>query len=314
MSGKSSPLVSVVIPAHNAERTIKHAITSALAQTYSNIEIIVCDDASSDNTALVVNSIQDRRIHLLRNQNNEGPGPSRDYAIACARGNWIALLDADDSWLPDRLEIMLSGAKRNEIIFDDTLLCHDTRGALVPGHRLHGKRAFGSSGSPTIVELSQFLRADRLLIHPLLPIRELRALGLKHSKRRFGEDAEFYISLALSGVNMRYVPMPLYLYRITPGSLTSDPTSRGEMSRMLSKFLEDPGIPTDVRASLKHKISRLALDEEAHDVARRLKNGQILTAFKKIALNPSILKRIMLRLPDHARYEIRRLIARAPSR
>lgn len=96
--------VSVVVPAFNAERTIEAAVESVLAQTHSDFELIVCDDASADKTPDIVLSYADERVRLVKNTRNLGEGSSRDKAIAAAHGEWIAVLDADDAWSPDRLE------------------------------------------------------------------------------------------------------------------------------------------------------------------------------------------------------------------
>src|ERR1700679_3276613 len=97
---------SVVIPAYNAERTIRRTIASALAQTEQRFEVVVIDDASSDATAAIVANLaeQDRRIILLRNTSNLGPAASRNRGLAVVRGDWVVLLDADDEILPERIE------------------------------------------------------------------------------------------------------------------------------------------------------------------------------------------------------------------
>ncbi|MFW2439118.1 MAG: glycosyltransferase family 2 protein [Arenicellales bacterium] len=100
-----APLVSVIIPAFNAATTIKRTIQSVLAQTYPHFEILVIDDGSSDGTSDVVNNLAagDERIKLLQ-QENQGVAAARNFGIRNARGDYIAPLDADDLWLPDKLE------------------------------------------------------------------------------------------------------------------------------------------------------------------------------------------------------------------
>ena len=98
------PLVSVVMPAYNAEKTIGPAIRSILGQTYQNFELIIVDDASKDRTVDIVKSFSDPRIVLLRNKKNLKAGPSFNIAIENARGEYIASNDADDISMPNRLE------------------------------------------------------------------------------------------------------------------------------------------------------------------------------------------------------------------
>lgn len=96
-----SPSISVVIPAYNAAAIVGRAIESALAQTAPPLEVIVIDDGSADNTADVV-AAYEPRVKLLR-QENGGPAAARNHGARVSQGDWIALLDADDSWLPQKL-------------------------------------------------------------------------------------------------------------------------------------------------------------------------------------------------------------------
>jgi glycosyltransferase involved in cell wall biosynthesis len=98
------PTVSVVIPAHNRSLVVSRAIDSALTQTYQPLEIIVVDDGSSDNTREVVESIRDSRIRYLRHDRNLGAGAARNTGIRAATGDYVAFLDSDDEWMPQKLE------------------------------------------------------------------------------------------------------------------------------------------------------------------------------------------------------------------
>jgi len=95
-------LVSVVIPAFNSERYIAECIDSVLNQTYQNIEIIIIDDGSTDNTVNIISKYKSDKIKLF-NQKNSGPGAARNYGVKQASGMWVAFIDADDIWLPDKI-------------------------------------------------------------------------------------------------------------------------------------------------------------------------------------------------------------------
>lgn len=101
----TNPLVSVIIPAYNAERFIQKTLESVVNQTYHNIEVLVVDDGSQDKTAEIVKSIaqQDSRVILLQ-QENTGVAAARNLAISKSRGEYIAPIDADDIWFPQNLE------------------------------------------------------------------------------------------------------------------------------------------------------------------------------------------------------------------
>ena len=94
-------LISVVIPAHDRERTIARAISGVLAQTYGNIEIVVVDDASADGTAAKVEALGHPKVRLVRHDRNRGAAAARNSGVAAARGVWIAFQDSDDDWLPE---------------------------------------------------------------------------------------------------------------------------------------------------------------------------------------------------------------------
>src|SRR5690348_3025712 len=98
--------ISVIIPAYNAANCIQRAIDSALAQTLPPREVIVVDDGSTDETPRLVVSYGER-VHLIQ-QSNAGPGAARNRAVRASRGEWLAMLDADDSWLPQKLERQLA--------------------------------------------------------------------------------------------------------------------------------------------------------------------------------------------------------------
>lgn len=103
-----TPLVSVVIPAYNAERFLPESMGSVLSQTWRDLELIVVDDGSTDGTAAVVRSFADERVRLITKENRRTVSDARNAGIAAARGTWVALLDADDVWLPRKLEAQLS--------------------------------------------------------------------------------------------------------------------------------------------------------------------------------------------------------------
>ncbi|MBO7105488.1 MAG: glycosyltransferase family 2 protein [Fibrobacter sp.] len=106
-------LVSIIMPSYNTGRFIAESIRSVLAQTYTNWELIIVDDASTDNTDEVVAPYCHPReggdlpskIHYLKNSQNSGAAVSRNRALREARGKWIAFLDSDDLWTPDKLGV-----------------------------------------------------------------------------------------------------------------------------------------------------------------------------------------------------------------
>lgn len=113
-------LVSIIMPSYNTAPFIRQAIQSVLEQTYENWELLIVDDCSTDNTCNIISDIQDERIHLFKNERNSGAAVSRNWALREARGRWIAFLDSDDLWEPEKLEKQLTFMEKNGYSFSYT--------------------------------------------------------------------------------------------------------------------------------------------------------------------------------------------------
>lgn len=101
---ENNPTVSVILPTYNRAQLIGRAIQSVLDQTYQDFELIIVDDGSKDNTAKIINNLEDRRIKYVRHEKNKGANAARNTGIAMARGEYIAFQDSDDEWFPEKLE------------------------------------------------------------------------------------------------------------------------------------------------------------------------------------------------------------------
>ena len=113
-------LVSIITPSYNTARFLRETIECVLAQTYTNWEMLIVDDCSTDGTDDVLGSFSDERIRCFKNERNSGAAISRNFALRQARGRWIAFLDSDDLWLPDKLEKQIRFMKENGCAFSYT--------------------------------------------------------------------------------------------------------------------------------------------------------------------------------------------------
>ena len=111
---QSGALVSIVTPAYNATRFVTQTIESVLSQTYADWELLIVDDCSTDDTAGVVGryAARDFRVRLLRHERNGGPAQARETALQASGGRYIAFLDSDDLWLPQKLEHQIAFMQR----------------------------------------------------------------------------------------------------------------------------------------------------------------------------------------------------------
>lgn len=256
----SAPLVSVIMPAYNCEATIGTAIRSVLAGTHDNIQIVVCNDASTDGTRAIVEALADTRITLLHNECNRGPGASRERAIAASDGAWISFLDADDVWRPERLSHLLKATegRGDTMAFDDILLCHHTPAGLKPWRRLHGTRAFGARSAGAVdVPTARWAATRQFVMQPLISAAALHESGVHHGNRRFQEDTEFILRLLATGLRLRYTPHADYLYRITPGSLSGVPhpgrQTREMLEDVLPLFFADPSMTRALQRKIDYR-------------------------------------------------------------
>ncbi len=107
-------LVSVIIPVFNRKELLPRALNSVLKQSYRNLEILVIDDGSTDGVGELSMLFQDQRVRYIRNETNCGVSKARNTGIAKAQGSWIALLDSDDEWVPEKIEQQLRWLKSNQ--------------------------------------------------------------------------------------------------------------------------------------------------------------------------------------------------------
>jgi glycosyltransferase involved in cell wall biosynthesis len=210
-------LVSVVIPARNAAKTLERAVSSVLAQDYRPIEVIVVDDASSDETAAVAASFPGGVVRLIRQPVPLGAAGARNAGIATARGEIIAFQDADDEWLPGKLTaqvaMLTSEASPVFVACGCSLIAangYDV-GPLYNGRTPQaGSRAWpGLLACNTIATPSVVVWRDTLL-----------AVGGFDTALPVGEDQDLWIRLAMKG-SLGYLPAALVLVHATPNSLSA---------------------------------------------------------------------------------------------
>jgi len=216
----SPPLVSVVIPAHNAAPWIGETLDSVLRQTHGRREIIVVDDGSTDDTLRRLEPYR-RQIHLLR-QGGAGPGAARNAGFRAAAGEYMALLDHDDLWAPEKLEIQLSVAARHPesgLVACDGLE-FDGATVLSPGllPRVIAERlARSPDGEITAEFFLDFVRGNLITCpaQTLIPRRVVERIGPMTTVPGEPSDWEYYLRIAASFpmtfhahslVRWRYVP------------------------------------------------------------------------------------------------------------
>lgn len=187
---QSNDLVSVITPAFNSGRFIAETIMSVQSQTYKNWEMIIVDDCSTDKTRELVLSFQEKdpRIKYYRNENNKGTAYSRNLALRKAKGKWIAFLDSDDIWHPEKTERQLEFMIKNNYHFSYTNYCEidedsNEKGILMTGPRCIDKKkmiAYCWPGCLTIMYDAEYIGLMQTVD---IKINEEYALWIKIAKK-----------------------------------------------------------------------------------------------------------------------------------
>jgi len=218
--------VSVIMAAFNAEDTIARAVSSALAQTRAVAEVIVVDDVSTDNTRAVVERLAERdpRIKLIASGVNRGPSASRNAAISEAAGEWIAVLDADDAWAPDRIEKMMAAISDEAVdVVADNQLLYDAAADQVT--RVAFPVARGRRRIRPIDVFQQEIKLGAEFSYGILKPVIRKAFLQQHrisyvETARYGEDMLLLAELLLAGARAVLIPDPLYIYTTRVGDLS----------------------------------------------------------------------------------------------
>ena len=307
--GSVRPCVSVVMPAFNAERTIEGAVRSVLGQTFEDLELIVCADACTDGTLARLGHFKDPRLIVIENASNLGEGRSRDRAIAKASGRWLAVIDADDEWLPNRIDRMLEATRGDDVlVFDNIMQCHDSEQRLIPWKPIRLPGVFGPERRGIAdVQFPSFIVQHRLLIKPIFPREIVTRQDIRHSTSKIGADNEFFLRIFASGIPIRYVAEPMYLYRLTPGSATNHPEKHRLMRQSIGTGLTVEGFGDAARAAIREKLRQLDRAETYEHFRGAVRSGAIHDAVSVLGAEPWIVGHFFRRLLGDAAYHLHRV-------
>lgn len=233
--------VSFVVPAYNSSATIRDALESIASQSVQPREIVVVDDASTDDTCVVVEGMADEHttVRLVRMEQNGGPATARNRGVQEASGEWVAFLDADDMCVPGRLEKQLAFLRENP---DVAMVCGQAEriSGSIPG-RGRGPAARGD-GRVRMLGLSDFIQNNQVATSTVLIRRDVfLQLGGFDPQFRGPEDLDLWLRLAAEH-EIGMLDVPLALYRHVPGSLSMDPERfLPQVMGVLAKAFADGG-------------------------------------------------------------------------
>lgn len=295
------PTVSVITPTYNVEPYIAQCIESVQAQTLTDWEMILVDDASTDGTVAVIERyLSDPRVKLFRNERNYGAGYTRNRALEAASGEWVAILDSDDWFAPQRLERLVEFAQ-------------STQAQMV----VDLQQYVGDSEEKTICIWSQFgtnptswryyTATEVIKAHPSFKPLILRQFLCEHGIRfvpgiRKSQDYAFYVEILLRGARFAVLPEAMYFYRVRKGSITTiyhEQVAVEELTKSydyLYELARQLGLDAEARALTQsfNKRKMLALYPL---FAQHLKRLEFAKAFRLYRLAPNLLGYFLKNLP-----------------
>lgn len=294
---ETRPVVSVVMANHNGARHIESAMRSVLAQTVGQLELIVVDDASTDDSLAIVRRVaaSDRRVMLLVEPQNLGPGAARNRALEAARGQWIAIVDSDDLLEPDRLVLLVDRARADgaQIVADNLMVFSDD-GGFAP-HPFLPPAGFAA---PRWVTLTDYVRAsvmfgpgpDYGFLKPLIAAEALEGLRYDESLR-IGEDYDLMLRLLSRTGRLRIEPRALYRYRKHSSSISHrlKPHHLAQMLAAQARFRDGAGdLAPDLKTALAQRKRSLVKALAYERVVEGIKAGRLLPSLGRAAMSPGV--------------------------
>jgi glycosyltransferase involved in cell wall biosynthesis len=292
------PMVSIIMPAYNCEKYIHNAIRSVINQSFTDWELIVVDDGSTDNTPRVVQEFVDSRILFFRHEKNRGAGAARNTAIAKAHGEWGALLDADDMWDIQRLSKLVEVAKNypHSLVADDIWNCLSGKnGDILPWKTCFSNKGFSKllkNVSVSGVEPQVFIKYELGLIKPIFPLKIIKQLKISYSNLVNSHDMEFYMQCFKYGLRLYVLNEPLYYYRMVQREFKI--TSYLGFLKVYEYLLNDDGYNELIREALEIKYNEF---KHYRYFVGYLKSFQIIKALSILLISPNTFIIFIRKLP-----------------
>jgi glycosyltransferase involved in cell wall biosynthesis len=284
--GLDGPTFTVVMPAHNTASTVGQAIASVLAQTRTDLELVVVDDGSTDGTAEEARRFEfDSRVRVLQ-QDRGGAGAARNLAIAHARGRCVSMLDSDDLWLPTYLQVVGDALER----YPDVGLAHTGHWVLEepPGLVRRLAPSGEEASRPTKLDADELLvrlTQTNTLVNSTVTVRRpvLDEVGGCDTTLAASIDFELWLRIAAAGYGIVRAPGRHAVYRWRRGSIQSDPRNEVRSHRSLRevyrRVAEEWDVPADVKALATSRVS--ALDRRIDTLTGKRRLASALLALRR---------------------------------
>lgn len=232
---EKKPKVSVVIPTYNRAHTLDRAIKSILGQTFNDLELIIVDDGSTDNTIEVVSSVNDPRIRYIRHDSNQGANAARNTGIKTARAEFVAFQDSDDEWLPEKLEkqVGVLEATSHEVaaVYTGFLRLKGDEVTYIPGDHISKKEGYIHQ---------QLLKGNFITTQTVLARRQcIVDCGMFDEEMPRLQDWDLWIRIARN-YRFSFINEPLVRAYHTQDSISKNMAAYdAAMGRIIAKYRDD---------------------------------------------------------------------------
>ncbi|MDB5023997.1 MAG: hypothetical protein JWP78_1752 [Mucilaginibacter sp.] len=254
-------LISIIMPAYNVERFIEASIKSVLEQTYTNWELLIINDGSTDNTRHIAQgfSSRDSRVRVI-NQENKRLGAARNTGIRNSKGFWIAFLDSDDLWSPTKLEAEISASNKfptaSIIYTDGWIFQHEDLKNLSPYPTIVGK-LIGHKEMYKMEYEKNYIPVLSVLVKRSL----IDQIGLQEERKTFYgcEDWDYWLRMARVGADFYGVPQKLFYYRRHGNNMSDNGVNMhlAQTSVLLKNFEQEVFMTKEATSMFKKLISPL---------------------------------------------------------
>lgn len=244
----AEPLVSIIMPAYNAEKHIEEALLSLQQQTITSWEVLITDDCSTDSTRDIIEAMaqNDSRIQLFISKENNGAAIARNNSLAHARGRFIAYLDADDIWYPEKLEQQICFMKENNIYFSCASYAVVDKDGKPLGKtvKMLNKCDYMGFLTHNLLQTVGIMADTKVVDRNLLVMPDLKRC----------EDAATWLQVLKAGYPCFGLPEVLCCYRRVTGSLSSDKLEGASHIWNLYQNIEHLSIPFSLYCFVRYVL------------------------------------------------------------
>ena len=329
MASEASLAATIAIPVFNSAATLARCLRSAMNQTRRDIEILVLDDCSTDSSAEIARSFaqEDGRIHLMSAATNQGKPHAMNQMVQRARGRWLAVLDADDAFHPERLERLIEAAEAAQVeMAADNLVYIDSGADIVV------RTAFETGKSPRLLSRkdlafhsNSYAEFDFGILKPVMRVEFLRRHDIAYYERtRLAEDFYYLMNFFVAGGRAVLLSEPLYYWTMPFGTISRQWTSTGsgswrydyrpalQANEHFIRIMAERG-EHDIVAMLRGRSRQYHAMIHYLNAQRRASEGAWFRSLAIIAAHPSTYALLLRRVAGRIRRRLSRSASGAPA-